>query len=165
MALTRKQPEGPEQWTGRAVDAERALLASAWLSHDAEILKRLHENDFTGDFERWMFKKLLAVVASGLPLDMVAVWRLVRAKGGLEGLPAWAEDQLASHVAELLRDCPTTAHKEYYFTVLRTERLRRASLALFDKATRKLAGGEEPEAVLEWAQTSVRQLTAKSRVG
>lgn len=165
MAPKAKQPDETEKWTGHAIDAERALLASAWLSQDAEILKRLHENDFTGDFERWLFNKLLAVVESGLPLDMVAVWRLVKAKGGCEGLPQWAEDQLAAHVAELLRDCPTTAHKEYYFTVLRTERLRRASLALCDKATRKLSGGEEPRDVLEWTQTSISQLTAKSRVG
>lgn len=157
MAGTRKQLEG--EFLGVDADAEQSLLSSAWLSGDADLVKKLEPNDFADDFCRWLFGKLRAVVDAGEPLDMVAVLRRVRAKGGRDGLPAHAEDDLEYRIAQLLTLCPSTAHKEYYFRTVRTERVRRASIRLSEMMRKRLTDGVEPPLeVLAWATKAVRKI-------
>ncbi len=146
------------------IDAERALLASVWLSDDREMVLRLEKHDFVDIFNQWLFSKLEAVVKADEPLDMVAVLRRVRAPGGMDALPEFARESVPADIAELLRDCPTTAHKEYYFSVVRVERARRSSVLLADSMKEKLTTKSlDPMRVLKWVEESVQRI--KNRAG
>jgi replicative DNA helicase len=145
------------------IDAERALLSSVWLSNDAEMIRQLEPQDFADSFHVWVYRKLRETVDAGEPLDIVAVQRRWKKPGGLDGLTKHEQQYLAASVAELLNSAPTTAHTTYYFTVLRTERLRRATCKLADEMTKRAAlKHAEPSDVLTWAKEQIEKLLTKT---
>lgn len=147
------------------VAAERSMLASVWLSLDADMVRRLDGEDFIEPFNRWLLGVFKAVVDDGDPLDMVAVKRRWRRPGGLDGLTPAEVELLPGTVADLLRETHTAAHKRYYFRVLRTERLRRAVGRLSDAMRERIEKYQhDPAATLAWAGEQIERLLTKAPV-
>lgn len=145
------------------VDCERAMLSSAWLAGDFVMMLRLEPRDFVDPLCRWLHGHLRDLVEADEPLTMVALLRRVRLPDGCDGLSASEIDALPWSIGELLTTATTTAHLEYYFGVLRTERLRRAAARLADAIRERItAQMQEPAAVLAWAGEQVELLLARA---
>lgn len=137
------------------MEAESAMLSSAWLSEDAEMISRLDSRDFVDPFHRWLLATLKTIVAAGEPLDAVAVTRRIRCD------PSAPEDAHACAM-QVLRSQPTTAHKDYYFRVLRIERGRRYLHRICDEAKqRDFRLPNEPMATFEWLQGHIADAIEK----
>lgn len=144
------------------VSAERAILGSVWLSHDIEMVGELEAGDFTDPFNQWLLRMFKLVVEDGDPLDMIAVQRRWQKEGGTDGLTESEVAQLPTLVGELLAETHTAAHTEYYYRVLRTERLRRAVGMLADALVKRSAVlRHEPTATLAWAGEQIDYLLTK----
>lgn len=147
------------------VDCERAMLAMVWKSNDFVMALRLDAQDFTDDFHRWLYGHLRALVEADEPLDMVAFQRRVKQPGGFDGLSKSDVDCWAASTAVLLQTFSPSTHAEYYFSVLRKERLKRACLRLCEKAAARLLKEQhDPAAVLAWVVDSGNRLLTKAPV-
>lgn len=144
--------------------AERLLLATAWVNADFVMVMRLEAEDFVDPFCKWLLGHLRALVDADEPMDVVALMRRVRRPGGMEGLSAFDRDSLPGSLAELMREAsPTTAHLEFYFGVLRIERLRRAIGRLADEMRKRSEKRlHDPPAVLAWAGEQIARLLTKA---
>jgi replicative DNA helicase len=140
------------------IEAERALLSSAWLDGDRELVMKMHEKDFVDKFNRWLLSALQAIVAAGEPLDAVALARRIRTDKK-------APSDAHAEAYQLLRESPTTAHKDYYFRTVRMERGRRFVHSMCDSAKqRDLRNPNEPLETIQWlrdcADEGIRQLSS-----
>jgi replicative DNA helicase len=150
-SLLSKLADAEDAPTGKLpcdADAERFMLSSAWLSEDADMLCKLSTRDFIDPFHKWLLKILQGVLHDGEPLSIIAVRRRARAPGGQDELGDLDKEYLTAHVAELLTSCPTTVHKDYYFSVLREERVARGILMLLDDIKEKIFAGMKSREIL-----------------
>lgn len=145
------------------VDCERALLASVWLAGDFVMVLQLEREDFVDPFCGWLWQHLRAMVDANEPLDMVAFLRRLKRPGAIEGLPAeYDEARAKADVAELLGSFGPVSAIDYYFRVLRGERLGRAVLRLCDRAVKRITvERHEPSAVLGWMGEQIDRLLTK----
>jgi hypothetical protein len=142
---------------------ERAMLSSVWLAGKAGMLLRLDEHDFTDPWLQWLFRHLRAMAEEGEPLSMVALLRRVRRPGGVHGLQPFDVEVVAQDIAGLLGEWQPVAHIEYFFRVLRTERLRRATIRLAETAVKRISVDQhDPVATLEWLIEQAHRLKSKA---
>jgi replicative DNA helicase len=144
------------------VDCERAMLATVWLAKDFLMLMRLDEADFASPFHQWLYRHLRALVDDEEPLDMVALQQRLKKPGAFEGLSASDQDGHRAAIGDLLSAWAPPANVEYYFRVLRTERLKRAVGRLADSMRDRIEKRQHnPAAVLEWAAEQINRLLRK----
>lgn len=147
------------------VDCERAMLATAWLANDFVMIMRLDEADFVLPFHQWLFKHLQALVDDDQPLDMVALQRRLKKPGAFDGLTKLEVDGHKGTIAETLLAWSPPAHVEFYFATLRTERLRRSTVRLCERAVERLVKEQcDPVAALSWLVANADRLLTKAPV-
>lgn len=117
--------------------AESALLMSVWVKSNAGMLERLDVKDFVDPWHVFLFEEFRSMWEAGEPLaDGVALARWFRSKDCRGRYRAKLGEKLdltqamARFAQQHSEDWVTSAHDEYYFRVLRKERLRRALITL-----------------------------------
>jgi replicative DNA helicase len=120
--------------------AEMALLAVCWMTEDAGLISELHENDFYDLKNKFIYSEFKLLIESGEPFgDSVAVIRWF----GTEPVQKRAFEAIGERNAKellmiLLQEFEAnyfgTAHKDYYRSVIRRDRLRRAIFTMTLKA-------------------------------
>lgn len=136
--------------------AEIALLAVCWMTEDAELITQLHENDFYDLKHKFIHNEFKLLIESGEPFgDSVAVIRWF----GTEAVQKRAYDALGERNAKellmvLLQEFEAnyfgTANKDYYRSVIRRDRLRRAIFTTALKALElNIENNKEPWKTVE----------------
>lgn len=142
--------------------AESALLMSVWVKSNGGMLERLEVKDFVDPWHVFLFEEFRAMWEAGEPLgDGVALTRWFQSRDLTErSSKRFGEKVVPQELLwRLLADTQnfvTSAHDEYYFKVLRKERLRRALVTLGITITR-MAEEEirEPWEVLNYIDSQV----------
>lgn len=148
--------------------AESAILWTVWTGNNQAMLERLDPQDFGDPLNRCIFEEFRMMAEVGIPLgDSVASAR-------------WFSGPLCSHrisetlkikrsAAEIVADklidfqseYVTAAHDEYYFRILRIERLRRGFQQVGMRLIEKIEDQrDEPWQTIEWLQANTNALWA-----
>lgn len=143
------------------VDCERAMLATAWLAGDFLMILQLDPSDFIDPFHRWLLAHLRAMAEDDHPFDMVALQRRLAKPGAIDGLTKLEADSHKGMVAEILLAWAPPRNIDYYFRVLREERLRRATLRLVDAMRERICERHDPVAVLSYGGANIDRLLTK----
>lgn len=138
--------------------AERAALALVFQSSDDNKLWQLDEADFGDPINRYLFRELNALVASGAPLgDATACATWFTSPAAKERAKELGEHNLPLLAADAFGEKAIAANWDYYLGLIRGERLRRALQGLDSKLNEKLADGES-ETALTWLCNQVEAL-------
>jgi replicative DNA helicase len=112
--------------------AELALLAIAWMTEDVGLMQTLEANDFHDPGHRFMFSEFRLLIESGEPFGegvSVARWfgtDAVKKRAKVSIGEVRPKELLAIMLQKYAENFLGHAHKDYYLSVIRRDRLRRA---------------------------------------
>ena len=151
-----------------SMEAERAVLGCIFLDTagaggerimDLCLSEGLTADSFFDPRNRGIFATMLAMNRAGKPLDSVTFVTEARREGTLEALGG------VGYLQNLVDQTPTTAHAEYYISILRDKHLRRM---MIDRATKTIercydeSGHPDPQAVLGEAEKTFLEIGARA---
>ena len=137
------------------IPAERVVLATVFHTNDQERIANLDEADFVDKLNSLLLRAMKELVAKGAPLEYIPLCDLLRTPD-YEKSKALVEIRkdgaIADAVTLVLDEFINPANLEYYWRLLRQERLRRWLLkfsgTIHDKAIDR---GMDPLETAKWA--------------
>ena len=150
------------------IPAERVVLATVFHTNDQDRIKQLDEADFVDKLNSLLIRAMKELVATDTPLEYIPLCDLLRTPA-YEKSKALVEIRkdgaIADAVTLVLDEFINPANLEYYWRLLRQERLRRA-LIKHSVYTRERAvdRGMDPLDTARWAEKQARQLIRKSQL-
>ena len=136
------------------IPAERVVLATVFHTNDQERIANLDEADFVDKLNSLLLRAMKELVAKGAPLEYIPLCDLLRT-------PAYEESRelveirkagaIADAVTLVLDEFINPANLEYYWRLLRQERLRRWLLRLSGTIhDRAVARDQDPLETTHW---------------
>ncbi|MBX6723129.1 MAG: replicative DNA helicase, partial [Dactylosporangium sp.] len=151
----------PDKLPPQNIEAEQSVLGSMLLDTDAitRAANILREEDFYREGHRLVFRAILALYERNEAADIVTVgdelekWHVLEQAGG------------RAYLGELANAVPTAANVEYYARIVEEKAtLRNLIQASAEIARRAYEGGDEVEALLDFAEQRIFALTRDRKV-
>ena len=149
-------------------EAERAVLGAVLLGASGRNGDRVMDicqsggispETFYDPRHRTIYAAMTEMNRRSLPVDMISLCEKLRAEGKLEAIGG------AGYVQAIVDQVPTTAHAEYYVSLIREKHLRRL---MIDRARTVIAkcfdeaSGADPQALLGEAEKSFMEIETTS---
>ena len=158
--MPRKASKSYTAETVANIPAERVVLATVFHTNDQERIAQLDEADFVDRLNSLLLRAMKELVANGAPLEYIPLCDLLRTPA-YEKSKALVEIRkdgaIADAVTLVLDEFINPANLEYYWRLLRQERLRRWLLKfsgiVHDRAVER---GRDPLETARWAEKQVR---------
>lgn len=127
-------------------------LMSGGQSYLDEVMPKLQDNHFYGRSNQIVFRAIERLYEQGNPVNAISVSQLIRDDGKAEEIGG------EFFISQLANSAPTTAHADYWLSVLEDKKLVRDGIELFAWADREIRASENVGAFVSEVESKVLNL-------
>ena len=141
------------------LEAEQSLLGSLFISSDAcaDVFPQLNENDFYSTAHKKIYKAMLDIYSSGVPIDYVTVSTALTKKGELEEVGG------LSYITDLTNFVPSAANYKHYMDIIRNDSILRQVIDASQRIINEAFEGNTADYVLANAEKTIFDIAQTKR--
>jgi replicative DNA helicase len=165
----KEEPKAPKA-PPHSIDAERGVLGSILIGHGGKAYEivlnsGVREESFFAAENRMIFSCIKDMAEGGYPIDPMILAERLRGRGQLEDVGC------VENIRSLIDDTPTSAHVEYYVSIIGDLHLKRMAIDAAEKIKRDAYKGDKSgdmirsESEMRFAQMSTVSVRQRKKIG